>query len=205
MPDSLIFLLNYSEHFIYTGLFLILILSGLGLPIPEEITLLAGGFFVYLEFTRFYPTMVVIFAGAIAGDMTLYSIGRKWGQGIITHRQMRKIFSEKRLERARRFFAAHGSKAIFIARFFSGFRVAAFLAAGTMGMKPGKVLLYDTFAALIMVPVLVSVGCFFGENISWLISLFTRIDFLLKLLFILACLGALTYLIIKIKKPSPKK
>lgn len=202
MPESLIFLLNYSEHFIYTGLFLILILSGLGLPIPEEITLLAGGFFVHLGFTRFYPTMIVIFAGAIAGDMTLYSIGRKWGQGIITHRQMRKIFSERRLERAKKFFATHGHKAIFIARFFSGFRVAAFLAAGVMGMKPEKVLLYDTFAALIMVPILVSVGCFFGENISWLIRLFTRIDFLLKLISIIVAIAVLVYFILKKKKVS---
>jgi len=67
-------------------------------------------------------------------------------------------------------------------------------------MKPGKVLLYDTFAALIMVPVLVSVGCFFGENISWLIRLFTRIDFLLKLLSVVAGVAILAYLIIKRKK-----
>lgn len=202
MPDSVIFLLNYSEHLIYVGLFLILILSGLGLPIPEEITLLAGGFFVHLGFTRFYPTLFVIFAGALAGDMTLYSIGRKWGQGIITHRQLRKIFSEKRLERTKKFFTTHGNKTIFIARFFSGIRVAAFLAAGVMGMKPGKVLLYDTLAALIMVPLLVSLGCFFGENISWLINLFTRIDFLLKLISVLAGVAVVAYFLFKRRRPS---
>ncbi|MDP3038708.1 MAG: DedA family protein, partial [Deltaproteobacteria bacterium] len=148
MPDLVIFLTNYSEQFIYAGLFLILFLCGLGLPIPEELTLLAGGFFVHLGITRFYPTLVTVFVGVLIGDMAMYSIGRKWGQGIITHRQMRKFFSESRLERAKQFFCDHGSKTIFIARFLSGFRVAAFLAAGTMGMKPGKFLILDTLAAL---------------------------------------------------------
>lgn len=202
MPDLVIFLTNYSEQFIYAGLFLILFLCGLGLPIPEELTLLAGGFFVHLGITRFYPTLVTVFVGVLIGDMAMYSIGRKWGQGIITHRQMRKFFSESRLERAKQFFCDHGSKTIFIARFLSGFRVAAFLAAGTMGMKPGKFLILDTLAALIMVPLLLLLGYFFGANIGWLTELFTRIDFLLKVGAVLGGVAALVYFLLKRKKST---
>jgi membrane protein DedA with SNARE-associated domain len=202
LPDLVIFLTNYSEQFIYAGLFLILFLCGLGLPIPEELTLLAGGFFVHLGITRFYPTLVTVFVGVLIGDMAMYSIGRKWGQGIITHRQMRKIFSESRLERAKQFFCDHGSKTIFIARFLSGFRVAAFLAAGTMGMKPGKFLILDTLAALIMVPLLLLLGYFFGANIGWLTELFTRIDFLLKVGAVLGGVAALVYFLLKRKKST---
>lgn len=202
MPNLVIFLTNYSEQFIYAGLFLILFLCGLGLPIPEELTLLAGGFFVHLGITRFYPTLVTVFVGVLIGDMAMYSIGRKWGQGIITHRQMRKFFSESRLERAKQFFCDHGSKTIFIARFLSGFRVAAFLAAGTMGMKPGKFLILDTLAALIMVPLLLLLGYFFGANIGWLTELFTRIDFLLKVGAVLGGVAALVYFLLKRKKST---
>jgi len=202
LPDLVIFLTNYSEQFIYAGLFLILFLCGLGLPIPEELTLLAGGFFVHLGIIRFYPTLATVFVGVLIGDMAMYSIGRKWGQGIITHRQMRKIFSESRLERAKQFFGDHGSKTIFIARFLSGFRVAAFLAAGTMGMKPGKFLTLDTLAALIMVPLLLLLGYFFGANIGWLTELFTRIDFLLKVGAVLGGVAALVYFLLKRKKST---
>ena len=125
-------LINYSEVFIYAGLFFILFMCGLGFPIPEEVTLLAGGFLINLGFIRFYPTLGVVFIGILAGDLTMYSIGRKWGHGIITHRFLHQIFSEKRLAWVRQFFCDHGSKTILIARFISGFRVAAFLAAGTM-------------------------------------------------------------------------
>lgn len=200
MPDLIIFLGNYSEQFIYAGLFLILFLCGLGLPIPEELTLLAGGFFVHLGMIRFYPTLATVFVGVLIGDMAIYSIGRKWGRGIITHRQMRKIFSDSRLDRAKQFFCDHGSKTIFIARFLSGFRVAAFLAAGTMGVEPGKFLVLDTLAALIMVPLLLLLGYFFGANIGWLTNLFTRIDFLLKVGGVLVGVAAVVYFLFKRKK-----
>ena len=205
MSDIGIFLINYSEHFIYTGLFLILFFSGLGLPIPEEITLLTGGLLIKLGFAHFYPTFAAVLVGVLTGDMAMYSIGRKWGHGIITHRHLRKVFSEKRLEKVRQFFRDHGSKTIFIARFISGFRVAAFLAAGTMGMKPGKFLFLDFLAALIGVPLLLCLGYFFGTHIEWLANTFTRIDSLLKMGAVLGGLIVLGYLLWKRKKSTSLK
>jgi len=200
LSDIGVFLVNYSEHFIYAGLFLILFFSGLGLPIPEEVTLLTGGFLIHLGFIRFYPTFAVVFIGVLSGDLALYSIGRKWGHGVITHRHLRKIFSEPRLERARQFFRDHGSKTIFIARFISVFRVAAFLAAGTIGMKPSKFLSLDFLAALIAVPLLLGLGFYFGAKISWLSEVFTRIDFLLKMGAVLGVLAVVGYYFWRRKK-----
>ncbi len=201
--DIVIFLVNYSEHFIYGGLFLLLFFCGLGLPIPEEITLLAGGFLIQLEFTRFYPTLAVVFVGVLSGDMALYSIGRRWGHGIITHRRMRQVFSESRMARIGKFFSDHGSKTIFIARFISGFRVGAFLAAGTMGMRAGKFLLLDCLAALIMIPLMLLLGYYFGTNIEWVTESFTRIDSLLKVVAVLAGGAVLVYLVVR-RRFTPK-
>lgn len=205
MSDLIILLTNYSGHFIYVGVFLILFLCGLGLPIPEEITLLAGGFLVHLGIVRFYPALAVGLVGILMGDLAIYSIGRRWGQGIITHRHMRKIFSEKRLERARQFFRDHGNKTILIARFISGFRVAAFLAAGTMGMRPIQFLFLDFLGALIMVPLLLLAGYYFGANIAWLAEVFTRIDFLLKMGAVLGGLAGLGYYLWKRKKLTGRR
>lgn len=197
MSELILFLVSYSEHIIYAGLFLILFFCGLGLPLPEEVTLLAGGFLINLGILHFYPTMATVFAGVLAGDLAMYSIGRKWGQGIITHRHMRRIFSEGRLEKVKQFFCDHGSKTIFIARFIMGFRMATFLAAGMMGVRPSQFLFLDFLAALIMIPLLVLLGFFFGTNVEWLGEIFTRIDLLLKLLAVLGALAALGYLILR--------
>lgn len=197
--DLTLFLISYSAQFIYAGLFLLLFLSGLGLPIPEEMTLLTAGFLVHLEILRLYPTVITIFIGVLAGDLALYSIGRKWGKGIFTHRYLRKVFSENRLENVRRFFRDHGSKTIFIARFISGFRVAAFLAAGSMEMKPGKVLLYDFFAALVYIPLLLALAYYFGEKIQLLTDVVSRVDFIVKVALVLAGLMGLGYYLLKKK------
>lgn len=197
MSDIVVFFINYSEAFIYVALFLVLFLCGLGLPLPEEITLLVGGFLVNLGFIRLYPTLFVVFAGILAGDFAMYSIGRKWGHGIITHRHLHEVFSEKRLARVRRFFLEHGSKTIFIARFISGFRVAAFLAAGTMGMRPVQFVILDSLAALLMIPLLIALGYYFGLKMEWLGQVIHRLDFILA---VLGILGAILFLIYFVQK-----
>jgi membrane protein DedA with SNARE-associated domain len=201
LSNLTIFLANYSEQFIYAGLFLILLLCGLGLPIPEELTLLTSGFFVHLGIARFYPILAVAFIGVLIGDLIIYSIGRKWGHGIITHQHLHKVFTESRLERVRQFFRDHGSKTIFVARFISGFRVGAFLAAGTMGVKLAQFLFLDFLAALIMVPLMIALGFYFGASIGWISAVATRIDLLLKVLTGLAAAAAIIYYLWKRKTP----
>jgi membrane protein DedA with SNARE-associated domain len=202
LSEITVFFTNYSQVFIYVGLFLILFVCGLGVPIPEEVTLLAGGFLINLGFIHIYPTLIVVFVGILTGDLAMHSIGRKWGHGIITHRHLHEIFSEKRLERVRQFFRDHGSKTIFIARFISGFRCAAFLAAGTMGMKPGKFILLDALGALIMVPLLLALGYYFGLKIAWVGEVFSRLDSLLLVLAVVLALPGLIYFLVIRKKPS---
>jgi membrane protein DedA with SNARE-associated domain len=202
LSELTVFFTNYSQVFIYIGLFLILFICGLGVPIPEEVTLLAGGFLINLGFIHLYPTLIVVYAGILTGDFAMYSIGRKWGHGILTHRHLHEIFSEKRLERVRQFSRDHGSKTIFIARFLSGFRCAAFLAAGTMGMKPGQFILLDALAALIMIPLLLALGYYFGMKMDWIGEVFSRFDYLLLSLAIVLGLAGVIFLLCKIKKGS---
>jgi membrane protein DedA with SNARE-associated domain len=200
LPDQTYFLISYSEPFIYAGLFMILFLCGLGLPIPEELTLLTSGFFVHLGAIRIYPTLVVGFIGILGGDLAAYTIGKKWGQEILNHQNLRRIITEKRLKRVRQFFLHHGSKTVFIARFISGFRVAAFFAAGTMGVHPGKFLFLDFLGALILIPLLILSGYYFAESIGWLSEVVHQIDFLLTVLAIVACMAGLGYYLWKRKK-----
>ncbi len=202
MSEPTFFLISYSEPFIYAGLFMILLLCGLGLPIPEELTLLTGGFFVYLGIIRIYPTLVICLLGILGGDLAIYSIGKKWGLDILNHSKLRRIITAARLQRVRQFFCDHGSKTIFIARFISGFRVAAFFAAGTMGVKMGKFLLLDFLGTLILLPLLILLGFYFGESIGWLSEVVNQIDLLLSVLGALIGLAVLGYYLCRKKVPK---
>ena len=115
---------------------------------------------------------------------------------------MRRIITATRLQRVRQFFCDHGSKTIFIARFISGFRVAAFFAAGTMGVKMGKFLLLDFLGTLILLPLLILLGYYFGESIGWLSEVVNQIDLLLSVLGVLIGLAALGYYLCRKKAPK---
>src|SRR5712671_717543 len=66
----------YIEHFTYAGLFVILLLCGLGLPIPEDVALLAGGYLVHRGTTRYPLTILISFLGVVAGDNSLFFLAR---------------------------------------------------------------------------------------------------------------------------------
>ena len=75
----------YIEHFTYVGLFVVLMLCGLGLPIPEDVALLAGGYLVHRGITRYPITLAVSLLGVVAGDNSLFFMGRRFGSGLVRY------------------------------------------------------------------------------------------------------------------------
>jgi len=149
-------------------------LCGLGLPIPEELTLLSGGFFIHLGIVRLYPMLAVGFLGILGGDLAIYAIGKKWGRDILNHQHFRKIITESRVEKGRQFFQDHGKKTIFIARFISGFRVPFFSPPGH-GDQVRPVSLARLPGRPHLIPLLILLGYYFGASIMWLAEVITRI------------------------------
>jgi membrane protein DedA with SNARE-associated domain len=64
-------LLFYSS-FGYFSVFGVLILCGFGLPVPEDVSILAGGIITGLGYGNVHVMMVVSFLGVMIGDITVY-------------------------------------------------------------------------------------------------------------------------------------
>lgn len=159
-------MLDYLVEFSYVGLFLVLLATGFGLPLPEEAALVTAGFLVYKDYMHFWPTMVAGFAGVVMSDVVVYLFGRFWGSRILTWRHLPKLVKSSRIDFIRRFYAAHGGKTILLARYMPGFRMPAFFTAGSCGMTLGRFLLLDLVAASISVPLAVGFGHLFGNSIE---------------------------------------
>jgi len=185
---------GYIQHFSYAGLFLVLVLCGMGLPMPEDIALLAGGYLVHRGITQYPATVVVSMIGVIAGDNSLFFLGRRFGSGIVTYLRLGRPQSRQQIDRLKAFMDQHGNMAIFYARFLAGLRALVYLMAGSLGVSPGRFLLYDSLGAVISVPVVVSIGYLFGKQIGmaihylggfermiWLIVLFSALFYLSRL------------------------
>lgn len=186
----------YIEHFTYVGLFVILMLCGLGLPMPEDVALLAGGFLAHKGITRYPITLMVSLAGVIAGDNSLYFIGRGVGSNVLAFFGLKKSKSpgedsSNKLNRLHAFMERHGHLAIFYARFFAGFRALVYLSAGSLGVPPSQFFLYDLAGAAISVPVVVTLGYVFGEQIEKVIHYIGGFQ---KVLWIVIALCGVIYL-----------
>jgi membrane protein DedA with SNARE-associated domain len=187
---------GYIEHFTYAGLFVILMLCGLGLPMPEDVALLAGGFLAHKGVTRYPITLVVALLGVIAGDNSLYFIGRGVGSNLLAFFGLKRSKSasdesSNNLDRLHVFMHRHGHLAIFYARFFAGFRALVYLSAGSLGVPPSRFFLYDLAGAAISVPVVVTLGYVFGEQIEKVIHYIGGFQ---KVIWIVLGLGLLIYL-----------
>ena len=156
----------YLAEFTYAGIFLVLLLCGLGLPLPEDVPILISGYLSYLGTIHFGYALAVTMAGVLIGDMIIFSLGYWWGPNATQHRLVRSILTPKRMEKVEVFFGKHGRKAVFFGRFLAGLRAPLFLTAGIMRMPAWRFFCMDGLAALLSVPALLILAYSFGEQLD---------------------------------------
>jgi len=151
-------------------LFLLLILSAVGLPLPEEIILILGGYLAYLQFLNYWVVSTVLFAGIIMGDMAGYWLGRTAGDWISQHILSHSRHATKILKKAKRYFDRHGEKVVLFTRPLLGIRVAIPMLAGHFRMNFAKFFLYDTIAAIPWTFALVTLSYYLGSGLDLILE-----------------------------------
>lgn len=147
--------------------FLLLAACGLGLPPwSEEVVLLGTGYFVAADSISFLAGCLWCSAGLLAGDSLVWWMGKTLGHRVYRVPLLRRHMSPKRQARLRRLFLRHGKKAVFVARFVPGYRMAAYFMSGNLGMRYWKFLVLDLIGILITVPPSIFLGRLFAENLD---------------------------------------
>lgn len=178
----------YIEHFTYLGLFVVLLLCGLGMPIPEDVALLAGGYMVHRGITRYPITLAVSLVGVVAGDNSLFFLGRRFGTGWVRYFGIGRPGRQVQIERIQKFMQRHGHRAIFYARFLAGLRALIYLSAGSFGVRPAIFLVYDLLGALISVPIVVTLGYIFGKQLEMIVKYLGGFERLIVFVLVLSAL-----------------
>ncbi len=140
------------------GPFVVLLLCGLGMPIPEDIVLIAAGALGVLDERPWLQVATIMYLGVIGGDSITFLAGKYFGTRVRATAWFRRIFPVDKQDKVEGLFDKHGSKGLFIGRFLPGLRAPIFFTAGSMRVSFWKFLFFDGFAALISVPVFVWLG-----------------------------------------------
>lgn len=169
--DILQLLTDFFTNYGYVAVFFVLLICGFGVPIPEDVTLVAGGIISGLGYTNVHTMFAVGMAGVLVGDATMFTIGRVYGTKVMQVRFVARYLTEERFMAVQEKFAKYGNWVLFVARFLPGLRSPIFLTAGmTRRVSFWRFLLMDGFAALISVPVWVYLGYFGANNRDWLLT-----------------------------------
>ena len=144
----------------------LLLLSGLGLPIPEDIPLLAGGVMCQQELASLPVMIGLTFCFVLGADLMLFGLGCRYGRHVPRLPIVCHYLTKVRMAKAERFFAIHGGKTLLAARFLPGIRATVWFCAGACRIQFWKMLLYDGLAAVLSVPTLVLLGYFGAQQVE---------------------------------------
>ncbi|MGH7001871.1 MAG: DedA family protein [Stellaceae bacterium] len=153
----------------YLGIFVLVFVGNFGVPVPEETVLLVAGFMAgrgNLDLQKLYLVGIV---SAVIGDSCGFAFGRIGGQRLFERLAQRFKFVRERYARLQDFFAAHGSKAVFMARFVAGARFMAGPMAGAAGMPFIRFLGWNVLGALTWCTLVITVGYLVGDELEWVI------------------------------------
>ena len=179
------------QRFTYLGILAALLLGSLGVPIPEEMPIVAAGILSHEGLARWWLALPVCVLGVLAGDMVLYWAGRRWGERLLGWRVVRHVLTRARANWLKAAYREHAMKTVAMARHVTGLRAAAFLTAGIARVPFWKFILADAAAAAVSVPLAFGLAYFFTHQIYAILADVHRVERWLALAGLLVVAGAL--------------
>jgi membrane protein DedA with SNARE-associated domain len=147
-------------------IFGLLFLCGLGLPLPEDIPLLIGGYFVGRGEMNLAVVGVLAWVGIIGGDCVLYALARRYGLNVTRLPLIGRHVTQKRILWAEKKFERHGIWVVAVCRLFAGVRGAMVIAAGATRFNFVKFVVADGIAALVSGGLFVYLGYLAGKHLG---------------------------------------
>ena len=154
---------QFVDHYGLAVVFLVIALESGGVPLPGETALVAAAILASQGHLSITEVIAVATAAAIIGDNAGYWLGRKLGRGFLQRYEVVRRFSDRVLPGAERFFERHGGKAIFLARWTSGLRVAGAWIAGFAHMRWWRFFFWNAAGGLAWAVTVSIIAYYFGR------------------------------------------
>lgn len=169
----------YQPNVVYSGLVGMMLLSAVGFPIPEEVTLVSVGILAFMganphlfpppfagaPVVNVHTAAIVAFFAVFFSDFLIYTLGRVFGRKILRKPAVQRLISESMMQKVEEWTRKYGAYACGIFRFTPGIRFPGHLACGMLKFPVWKFMLIDGLAALISVPVQIYLLAHYGEPI----------------------------------------
>jgi membrane protein DedA with SNARE-associated domain len=168
------FLLDVVSRFGYAIVGLGVGIESMGIPVPGETVLVVGAVLAGQGHLAPWGVALAGWIGAVAGDNIGYWVGRRWGKRLVQAPLVRRLWDERRVALAERYFARHGGKTVFLGRFVALLRIFAGPLAGMHGMPWGSFLVANAAGGAVWVASVVTVGVLLGSNLDRALNIVSK-------------------------------
>jgi membrane protein DedA with SNARE-associated domain len=190
----------------YGGIFILMVLNSMAIPIPSEVTLPFAGFLANQGSLSLILIIIVGILGDLVGSTIGYTIGyfleenlllsliKKYGKFILV--------TEHDYEKVTGLIKKYGTPFVFIGKLLPGVKSFVSVAAGVTQVKFKKFIISNLLAAVVYISFVSYVGFYLGSKWNVLGGYFRKFELVIVVLVILAGLGYINYKlkIIKFKK-----
>jgi membrane protein DedA with SNARE-associated domain len=174
--------------------------ENLGLPLPGESALITAAAFAAHGHLWLPGVIAASTAGTIVGGSGGYWIGRAGGIRLV-HRIGKFIgVGDAEIQKGHDFFAKHGSKTVFLARFVAILRIVVGILAGVSEMPFGQFTLYNALGGVCWSVAIGLLAYTFGANLPRLHRLLGTGGLITAAVVLLAILIALR---LRRRRPAP--
>ncbi|MEK6952144.1 MAG: VTT domain-containing protein [Nanoarchaeota archaeon] len=193
----LLYLANYS----YLSIAILMFLSSIGFPFPDDLIMISVGYLSYLRLINPYLAgLEIIFLGLLL-DNIYFFLGRYKGKSILNRVSNRSEFIKKMVQQNESYVLK--PRKVFIARFVPVLRSLVPFAAGTSEIKWKIFFLYNLFALLIITPILIILSFHFSRYLVIFFNLNEKaVGIVLLILIFLGLIITIIKILIRLFKKS---
>ena len=161
----------------YPGIFFLMVLEGMLLPIPSEVVMVFGGYLLYrndLAGIGFIPgfgvLLIVGSLGNLVGALIAYYLGDKGGIPLIMRYGKYVMLDENSITTTQKWFRKYGDISVFATRLVPIFRTFVSIPAGIARMKMKYFILFTISGMVIWDTVLIYIGIRLGPDWKLILS-----------------------------------
>lgn len=147
----------------------LLLLGGIGFPVPEDIPILLGGVAASKEIITPQMIFLTSYVGVLAADQIVFFIGFFFGKKLIAAGTKSKFFpqiTEARVEEVREGLRKRRLLFIFMGRHLFPIRSVTFITAGALHVPWIEFFIADALAAFVSVSLMTALGYYLGSQIT---------------------------------------
>jgi len=172
----------------YAGIFFLMMLESMVVPVPSEFVMPFAGFLVAQGNFNFILVIVASSLGSITGSLIFYYIGKTGGHTLVEKYGKYVLVDTEDIKKTEKWFNKRGELTIFIARLIPVVRHLISLIAGIGKMNVKKFTLYTILGATLWNGILTYLGFILGQHWNEVSQYLEELDIIIVILLIVGCL-----------------